>query len=219
MYTKKQWKSDTHFNFGYVEYLPKDFDKNEKYPLVFFLHGAGERGDDLDIAMRHGYMKYVREEGREYPFIFVAPQCPKKKYWGCYTESLGAFLEYITDSLPIDKDRVYLTGLSMGGTGTWMLAMACPEKFAALMPVCGSGICWYAEAVKDIPILMYHGDCDPTIPISESITMLSKVNGMGGNAKINICYGVDHCSWNNAYMDEKAIEWMLSQKLSDRKTD
>lgn len=94
MYTKKQWKSDAYFNFGYVEYLPKDFDKNKKYPLVFFLHGAGERGDDLDVSMRHGYMKYVREEGKEYPFIFVAPQCHKKKYWGCYTESLIAFLEY-----------------------------------------------------------------------------------------------------------------------------
>lgn len=94
MYTKKQWKSDAYFNFGYVEYLPKDFDKNKKYLLVFFLHGAGERGDDLDVAMRHGYMKYVREEGKEYPFIFVAPQCHKKKYGGCYTESLIAFLEY-----------------------------------------------------------------------------------------------------------------------------
>ena len=77
MYTKHKWSSDVHYNFNYVKYLPKDFDGNKKYPLVIFLHGAGERGDDLDLAMRHGYMKYVREEGKEYPFIFVGPQCPK----------------------------------------------------------------------------------------------------------------------------------------------
>ena len=216
LYTKKQWKTENHFNFKYVEYLPENFENGKKYPLVFFLHGAGERGEDLDAAMRYGYMKYVREEGKNYPFIFIAPVCPKDKYWGCYTESLIAFLDYITDSLPVDKERIYLTGLSMGGTGTWMLAMACPEKFAALMPVCGSGICWYGEAVKDIPIYIFHGDCDATVPISESITMMSKINGMGGNAKIKICYGVDHNAWDYAYTDDEAMEWMLSQRLSDR---
>lgn len=217
MYKKKQWNSDRFFNFNYVEYLPKDFDKNKQYPLVFFLHGAGERGNDLDAAMRHGYMKYVREEGKEYPFIFVAPQCPEGKYWGCYTESLIAFLDDICENLPIDKDRIYLTGLSMGGTGTWMLAMASPEKFAAIMPVCGSGICWNGEAVKDIPIYMFHGDCDTAVPISESITMLSKINGMGGNAKIKICYGVGHNAWDYAYTDSEALEWLLSQKKSNHK--
>ena len=212
MYTKHVWNSDAHFNFRYIQYLPKDFDENKEYPLVFFLHGAGERGDDLDVAMRHGYMKYVREEGKEYPFICVAPQCPFDKYWGCYTESLIAFLEDIIATLPVDKSRVYLTGLSMGGTGTWMLAMACPEKFAALAPVCGSGIYWYGEAVKDIPIMMYHGDCDTIVPITESINMLNAVNKRGGNAQLEICYGVDHDAWNNAYGDDKLLNRMLAQK-------
>lgn len=115
MYTKHKWKSDRYFNFSYVKYLPKNYDSNKKYPLVFFLHGAGERGDDLDVAMRHGFMKYVREDGAEYPFIFIAPQCPHNKYWGCYTESLIAFLDYVCEELPVDKSRIYLTGLSMGG--------------------------------------------------------------------------------------------------------
>lgn len=216
MYTKHIWESDKYFNFRYVKYLPKDFDENKKYPLVFFLHGAGERGDDLDVAERHGFMKYVRENGKEYPFLFVSPQCPNNKYWGCYTESLIAFLDYICKELPVDLDRVYLTGLSMGGTGTWMLAMAAPDRFAAIAPVCGSGICWNGGTVKDIPILMYHGDCDDVVPITESITMLNAVNKMGGNAKLKILYGVNHCAWETAYAGDELVNWLLSQKKFKR---
>ena len=140
MYTKHKWESKEHFNFSYIKYLPKDFDENKEYPLVFFLHGAGERGDNLDLISLHGYMQYHREQGREYPFIFIAPQCPADKYWGCYTESLLAFLDWLCETLPFDKNRIYLTGLSMGGTGTWMLAMALRDRFAAIAPICGSGI-------------------------------------------------------------------------------
>jgi len=186
MYTKHKWESERYFNFGYVKYLPKDYDENKKYPLVFFLHGAGERGDDLDAASRHGFMKHVRENEKEYPFIFIAPQCPTGKFWGCYTESLLAFLDYICETLPIDTDRVYLTGLSMGGTGTWMLAMAAPERFAAIAPICGSGIFWYGSSLNKTPILIYHGDCDNVVPIQNSIEMLSSVNSHGGNAQIKI---------------------------------
>ena len=215
MYTKHQWQNKSYFPFHYVKYLPTDFDENQKYPLVFFLHGAGERGDDLDVAMRHGYMKHVREEGKEYPFIFVAPQCPLEKYWGCYTESLLAFLDDICETLPVDKNRIYLTGLSMGGTGTWMLAMAAPEKFAAIAPICGSGIYWNGFSLKDMPIYIYHGDCDESVPISNSIEMLTSINKRGGNAKIKILYGVKHDAWNVAYSDDELIDWMLQQKKKD----
>lgn len=211
MYTKHKWEQDKYFNFGYVKYLPRDYDESKKYPLVIFLHGAGERGDDLDHAMRHGYMKYVREEGKEYPFIFVAPQCPNGKYWGCYTESLLAFIDYITETLPVDTDRIYLTGLSMGGTGTWMTAMAAPEKFAAIAPICGSGIVWNGGCLSRLPIFIYHGDCDDIVPITESIGMLRAVNKNGGRAQMKICYGVGHNAWDYAYTDEALIEWLLSQ--------
>ena len=213
MYTKHQWKSDIYFNFKYNQYLPKDYDETKEYPLVFFLHGAGERGDDLDLAARHGYLKYVREEGKDYPFIIISPQCPEEQYWGCYTESLLAFLDYILETLPIDRKRVYLTGLSMGGTGTWMLAMAAPERFAAIAPICGSGICWYACRLKNMPVMMYHGDCDTIVPIDESITMLKKMNENGKNAQLKICYGVGHDAWNVAYTDDSLIDWMLSHHL------
>lgn len=213
MYTKHKWESAGFYNFEYVKYLPKNYNSNEKYPLVFFLHGAGERGEEVDIAVsRHGFMKHVREEGAEYPFIFIAPLCPRNKYWGCYTESLLAFLDYICEILPIDKERVYLTGLSMGGTGTFMLAMADPNRFAAIAPICGSGIYWNAEALKDLPVYMYHGDCDDVVPISESISMLSNINKKGGNAQIKICYGVGHNAWDVAYKGDELTNWLLQHK-------
>jgi len=212
MYTKHKWKSDHHFNFNYVQYLPKDYDETKKYPLVFFLHGAGERGEDLDLACRHGYMKHVRESGEEYPFIFIGPQCPDGKYWACYTESLLAFLDYICETLPVDRDRIYLTGLSMGGTGTFMLAMAEPERFAAIAPICGSGIYWYAGQLTNIPVMMYHGDCDEVVPIQNSIEMLSSINKRGGNAELKICYGMGHNAWDVAYKGDELLNWLLSHK-------
>lgn len=212
MYTKHKWESDKYFNFGYVQYLPENFDASKKYPLIVFLHGSGERGEDLDHAMRHGYMKYVREEGKEYPFIFIAPQCPDGKYWGCYTESLLAFLDWIAETLPVDEDRVYVTGCSMGGTGSWMLAMADPDRFAAIAPVCGTGIYWNARVLTKVPIFMYHGDCDTVVPVEESINMYKAVNSLGGSAKLHLCYGVAHNAWDEAYGNDELWKWMLDQK-------
>ena len=216
MYTKHKWESDKYYNFGYVKYLPKNYDESKKYPLVFFLHGAGERGDDLDRVCCHGYMKHVRESAAEYPFIFIAPQCPNEKFWGCYTESLLAFLDYVCDTLPIDMERVYLTGLSMGGTGTWMLAMASRERFAAIAPICGSGIYWNGGALKNIPIMVYHGDCDETVPIQNSIEMIKAVNRCGGSAEIKILYGVGHNAWDAAYSGDELYTWLLSHKLTSK---
>ena len=213
MYTEHEWKSEIYYNFKYAQYLPKDFDNTKKYPLVLFLHGAGERGDDLEGATRHGYMKYVREEGREYPFICIAPQCPVMKYWGCYTESLLAFLDYLEESLPIDKKRIYMTGFSMGGMGTFMLAMAAPDRFAAIAPVCGCGISWNGGVLKDMPVLMYHGDCDSIVPINESVDMLTSINRRGGSAQLKICYGVGHNAWDYAYTDDTLIDWMMEKHL------
>ncbi|MBQ1255213.1 MAG: prolyl oligopeptidase family serine peptidase [Clostridia bacterium] len=215
MYVQKQWQTDSHHPFYYVEYLPKDYDPAKEYPLVFFLHGAGERVQDPHQAMFHGYMKYVREQGKEYPFIFIAPQCIGNAYWGSYTESLSAFLDFILETYAVDRRRVYLTGLSMGGTGTWMFAMARPNTFAAIMPVCGSGIYWNVANLLKTPIYMVHGDCDTCVPISDSVEMLTSINSRGGNAKLKICYGVGHDAWNYAYTDDSLLEWMLSQRLPE----
>ena len=215
MYTKEKWNSEHFYNFKYAQYLPKDFNETKKYPLMIFLHGAGESGDDLDVACRHGYMKYVREENAEYPFICIAPQCPKGKYWGCFTESLIAFLDYIEEKLPVDKSRIYLTGLSMGGTGTWMLSMADSKRFAAIAPICGSGIVWNWGPYLKLPVFMYHGDCDNIVPITESVSMLNSINSHGGKAKLKICHNVGHDAWEIAYKDEELLEWFFSHKKED----
>ena len=210
MYTKHKWLSENHYNFKYLKYMPKDCE-NGNLPLVIMLHGAGERGDDIDVITRHGFMRYIAE-GTEYPFICIAPQCPADKYWGCFTESLLAFVDELIETLPVDKNRVYLTGLSMGGTGTWMLAMAAPEKFAAIMPVCGSGIVWNAGCLKDIPIYTYHGVIDPIVPISDSVNMVAAVNKCGGNAKMKIGFGWGHNMWDAAYTDPELLTWLLEQR-------
>ena len=114
--------------------------------------------------------------------------------------------------LPVDMDRVYLTGLSMGGTGTWMLAMAEPKRFAAIAPICGSGIYWNAGMLKNIPVMVYHGDCDETVPLSNSIEMVKGVNKNGCNAEIKILYGVSHNAWDAAYQGDELYTWLLSHK-------
>ncbi len=114
--------------------------------------------------------------------------------------------------MPVDKERIYLTGLSMGGTGTFMLAMVAHEKFATIAPVCGSGIYWNAEVLVDIPVYMYHGDCDDIVPIQESISMLNSINKRGGNAKLKICYGVGHNAWDVAYAGDELVNWLLRHK-------
>ena len=196
-------------------YLPFIIPQNSGTAKVFRQNIA--RGEDLDRANHHGFMKHVRESGAEYPFMCVAPQCPKGKFWGCFTESLLAFLDFICETLPVDPERVYLTGLSMGGTGTWMLAMAAPERFAAIAPICGSGIYWYGVALTHTPIMVYHGDCDEVVPIHDSIEMVKSVNRNGGNARIKVLYGVGHNAWNAAYEGDELYTWLLSHRLTEEK--
>ena len=135
---------ETGMHWGYLQALPKDFDPAKTYPLVIFLHGAGECGNgttELDRVAIHGYPMHA-EQGRDYPFILVSPQLPWGEFWCSYIESLNLFLDHILATLPVDPKRVYLTGLSNGGTGTYLWGQTSPERFAALLPVCGASIVW-----------------------------------------------------------------------------
>lgn len=197
--------------FDYLAYTPKDWNKDKKYPLLVFLHGAGERGDDVSLVGRHGPFKYANQ-GKEYPFVMVGPQCPSDKYWGNYLESLSAFLDEIIKEYNIDTNRIYLTGLSMGGTGTWHWLMAEPERFAAAAPICGTGICWYACRIANKPIWITHGTADATVPFDESERMVEFLKRSGGDPKFTVLEGVGHNAWDYAYTDE-LTEWFMKQSL------
>ena len=201
-------------HWGYLQALPADYTETEKdYPLVIFLHGSGECGNgttELDRVAIHGYPRYA-EEGKEYPFILISPQLPEGKYWGAYIESLNLFLDHLIDTLRVDTARIYLTGLSNGGTGTWLWGQANADRFAALIPVCGAGICWAAREMLNIPVWAFHGDCDGAIDCQESVRMVSAINRMGGDAKITLYPGTGHGCWIYTYVDEGLMNWMLEQ--------
>lgn len=199
--------------FPYRLYQPPTCgqEPDKQWPLVIFLHGAGERGTDLLGVSRHGPLREV-EKGRDFPFLIAAPQLSGQEYWGGYIESLNAWLDDLLEAYPVDPGRVYLTGLSMGGTGTWLWAMASPRRFAAILPMCGTGICWCAGNVTGLPIWTFHGSADEIIPVEESIHMVNRVNASGGQARLTICEGYTHDCWTDTYAREDIYEWLLSHR-------
>lgn len=220
MYTKQHYTvPGTGLSLGYLQYLPANActdPATRALPLVIFLHGSGERGDgsdsELDRVAVHGWPRYVRE-GTDYPFILICPQCPRDTHWGGILESMNRFLDHLLDTLPVDRARVYLTGLSMGGTGTWLWASVSASRFAALIPVCGAGVGWLSCTCLHTPIRAFHGSVDGAIDCYESIRMVNRINAQGGHADLTVYPGVGHNCWEKAYTDPTLIAWMLEQHL------
>jgi len=198
----------------YLLYLPEDYlNSKSDYPLILFLHGAGERGDNLEMMKIHGIPKIV-EQQRDFPFIAISPQCPPDKWWvdPWLIEALNALLDETTANYRVDKSRVYLTGLSMGGFGSWALSMMYPEKFAAIAPICGGGMPWMAFRIKDIPVWAFHGAKDETVPIQRSEEMVDALKKIGGNIKFTIYPEAGHDSWTETYNNPELYKWLLSHK-------
>jgi len=216
MYQKCFFENPHGQSFHYILSLPEGYDSGKRYPLVIFLHGAGERGredgSEIGLLGRYEFVKKYPSDWNK-KAIVAAPQCPSEKYWGCYTESLNRFLDMLLEKLPVDEKRVSLTGLSMGGTGTWMWALANPERFAAIAPVCGSGIYWYGEKLVDKAVWAFHGDIDDIVPPEESLKMVQSVNKRGGHAKLTVFHGVGHDAWDPAYGDLTLFDWLTEQSL------
>jgi len=206
--TKEKTKIVRKTTMNYLLWLPSEYkkDKNKSYPLLIFLHGSGERGDSLELVKKNGPPSFV-ENRPDFPFILVSPQCPKDTRWN--TEDLQLLLKKIKHKYRIDPTRIYLTGLSMGGFGTWAWACSYPDQFAAIVPVCGGGDIQFARELTTTPVWAFHGDADPVVPVKRTIEMVEAVNAKGGSARMTIYPGVGHDSWVNAYNDEQLYTWLL----------
>lgn len=198
---------------GYKVYLP-DNDSNNRLPLIVFLYGAGERGngvDDLEKLALVGIPKYINE-GKSYPAIILMPQCPNGMVWNNIIFALKKLIDKVVTEYNVDNNRISVTGLSMGGFGTWELGLSYPNYFSALAPICGGGLSWRCSVLKDTPIWAFHGDADNVVPLNNSVEMVDAVNKNGGKARLTILHKVGHNSWDEAYNSSNLIEWLVSQK-------
>jgi predicted peptidase len=197
------------FSINYLLYLPKDYDESKEYPLVLFLHGAGERGSSLEKVKKHGPPKLV-EQGKDFPFILVSPQCPLNERWD--TEQLSALIDEIEDEFNINNNRIYVTGISMGGYGTWKMAQTFPDRFAAIIPICGGGDFSNACIIKHLPIWTFHGAKDKVVSLGESERMVNNLKRCNGNVKFTVYPDATHDSWTETYNNPEVYEWLLKQE-------
>lgn len=219
----------------YQVFVPKQWTADEKWPVIFFLHGAGERGSDGVQQTKEGLPEILRSQ-LDFPAIVVMPQCARGTWWGESAMEKQAFaaLEQSMQSFNGDPNRLYLTGLSMGGYGTWAFGYKYPDKFAALVPVCGGVTTrrtrlvapeWHpsskapenpyretATGIGKVPVWAFHGDMDRSVPVAESRNLTEALKASGGNVRYTEYPGVPHNSWDRAYAESELIPWLLSQK-------
>jgi len=204
----------------YLIYLPKDYNARSKnrWPLMLFLHGAGERGTNIAKVAVHGPPKLVKQ-GKDLPFIIVSPQCPTGQRWD--DDVLLALLDEVEGEYKVDTSRVYLTGLSMGGFGTWSLGLTHPERFAAIAPICGGGDpidVLLAEkkkagALKSLGVWAFHGGKDPVVKLEESQRMVEALKKFGcKEVELTVYPEAQHDSWTETYNNPKLYEWFLAHQ-------
>lgn len=209
----------------YLLHLPQGYgeSRRRKWPLILFLHGAGQRGYEVEEIKKHGIPKIV-EQQEDFPFITVSPQCPPEVWWVTKLEALNTLLDEVVAAYAVDINRIYLTGLSMGGYGTWHLAAQYPERFAAIAPICGGGmellgfpqkVC----ALKKVPVWAFHGARDKVVRPEESVKMVEALKACGGNVRLTIYPEAEHDSWTQTYDNPKLYRWFLrysrGRKLAD----
>lgn len=214
---EKTFEMKVNQKLNYLLHLPKGYadDEAKKWPLLVFLHGAGERGEDLEKVKVHGPPK-LADAGWDQPFIVVSPQCPKDEWWTWKTETLAGLIDSVIETHRVDEDRVYLTGLSMGGYGSWALASRFPEKFAAVAPICGGGAPFMVRRMIDLPIWVFHGAKDGVVPLNESERLVETLKKRGAkNVKFTVYPEAGHDSWTESYDNPELYNWFLSHKRSD----
>jgi predicted peptidase len=174
-----------------------------------FLHGGGESGMDIELVKKNGPPKLV-SEGKKFPFILLSPQCPEKSWWD--NRILVALLDEVISKYQVDDNKVYLTGLSMGGYGTWSLAIEYPEKFAAIAPVCAWGDPDDVCALKNVPVWVFHGEKDNVVPIKEDSKMVEALKQCGGNVKFTRYPEAEHDAWTETYNNPEFYDWLLNNR-------
>ncbi len=220
-------------NRRYVLYVPQDYSPDKAWPLIVFLHGAGERGDDGLIQTEVGIGTAIRRYSDRFPALVLFPQCPEDDYWSSVEDHMDDIMAQTRKDYTIDAHRIYLTGISLGGYGTWGWGAVKSDTFAALMPICGGGnpsdLNTYIKGrVPDVysaknldnriekliamPIWAFHGGMDVVVPARRSDRMVSALKKGGGNPRLTVFRGVGHNSWDKAYADKKGIEWLFEQK-------
>jgi len=192
-------------------------DTHRRWPLILFLHGAGERGDDLDLVRKHGIPR-VAEQRPELPFVALSPQCPCDETWFTVLDAVLALLDEVVARYAVDTDRLYLTGLSMGGYGTWYLATLCPDRFAAIAPVCGGGDWFFGfparvRVLRHLPTWAFHGAKDPVVAMEESAELVETLQACGGNVRFTVYPDAGHDSWTETYDNPELYEWFLRHSL------
>lgn len=197
---------------NYYLYFPEDYEAttNEKFPLLLFLHGGGESGDSLVTVKRNGPPKLI-VQGKQFPFLILAPLNPyQHKWWN--TRAVKQLLDTIVANNAIDTNRIYLTGLSRGGGAAWEMAVQYPNTFAAMAVVCGMAPLPYASWInREMPIWVFHGDEDTSVPVSESDTMVARLKEMGYDIQYTRYEGVGHDSWIQAYDTQELYDWFTEQ--------
>lgn len=211
--------SDKILSLDYLLSLPEGYeaDAEKRWPLVIFLHGAGERGSDLSLVAKHGPPKRVAE-GESFPFILVSPQCPENGWWP--EQPVLELVDHLEAKYRVDRARLYLTGLSMGGYGTWHFASRAPQRFAAIAPVCGGGVPYLARSLAHTPVWAFHGAKDTVVPLEESSRLIEVVRKSGNeSARLTVYPEAGHDSWTETYANPELYEWLLSHSLPALNTE
>lgn len=196
----------------YVVYVPADYDPGTKWPMIVFLHGMGERGRDGLLQTEVGIGHAIRRQASLYPCIVVMPQCPGDTTWQNALNHVDIAMEQTLKEYSVDRSRIYLTGLSMGGYGSWAYGAMRNDVFAAIVPICGGGKTTDAPALAKVPIWAFHGGADSVVKPIASQSMVQAVKEAGGAIQYTEYPGVDHNSWDKTYLDSDVVKWLLSQK-------